>query len=175
MCIRDRPSIETIPAQQQLLENPVWMAIQRRLLDLAPEDSGEGLTCHHSACLVRTKGHPCVRWHTDFHPLATRGSEWLNRSETRRGHGMWFYLNGSHPRAGGLCVIENSHRTDWQPPRGFIFSPNRKTFHRSGETEDEVLLGCASPYHYSSCAPFVCAFCKYLKRRLAELSAGVCC
>ena len=25
---------------------------------------------------------------------------WINRSETRRGHGMWFYLNGSHPRRG---------------------------------------------------------------------------
>ena len=138
-----QPSIETIAAQQQLLEHPTWMAIQRRLLDLEPDDPDEGLTCHHSACLVRTKGNPSVRWHTDFHPAATRGQGWLNRSETRRAHGMWFYLNGSHPRKGGLCVIENSHRADWQPPPGFVFSPNRKTFHRIGATDEEARQGCA--------------------------------
>lgn len=138
-----QPSIETIASQQRLLEHPRWMAVQRRLLDLAADDPGEGLTCHHSACLVRTKGNSSVRWHTDFHPVATRGQGWLNRSETRRGHGMWFYLNGSHPRAGGLCVIENSHRPDWRPPRGFAFAPGRKTFHRIGESEEEIRSGCA--------------------------------
>ena len=61
-----QPSIESVPAQQQLLENARWMAVQRRLLDIPPgyEPPPERpLTCHHSACLVRTPGNRSVEWY----------------------------------------------------------------------------------------------------------------
>ncbi len=56
-------------------------------------------------------------WHTDFADPngdltaaeLAQGRGWQNSSETRRGHGMWFYLNGSHPRRGGVC-----ERVRWQ-------------------------------------------------------------
>ena len=35
---------------------------------------------------------------------------------------MWFYLNGSHPRRGGVCVIADSHRLGWTGPEGFEFT-----------------------------------------------------
>ena len=61
-----QPSIESVPAQQRLLENPVWMTVQRTLLDIPPgyEPPPERpLTCHHSACLVRTPGNRSVEWY----------------------------------------------------------------------------------------------------------------
>jgi hypothetical protein len=47
------PSIERYASQQKLLQNEKWMAVQRRLLDVAPEDEALGLTAHHSTVLIR--------------------------------------------------------------------------------------------------------------------------
>lgn len=64
------------------------------------------------------------RWHSDFtgyEPLPlTNASVHLNRGEGP--NGKWFYLNGSHPRKGGLCVLAGSHRPDYVPPGGFRWS-----------------------------------------------------
>ena len=46
---------------------------------------------------------------------------------------MWFYLNGTHPSRAGLAVIADSHRADWQPPDGFEFTADQRSFHRTGE------------------------------------------
>ena len=49
-----QPSVERYTTQQQLLRNPRWMAVQRRLLDIEDSDEALGMTCHHSAVLVRS-------------------------------------------------------------------------------------------------------------------------
>ena len=68
-----QPSIERYVTQQRLLANPRWMAVSDALLDVGPGEEAMGLTCHHSAVLVRERGTPrgdlAVAWHTDSHAV----------------------------------------------------------------------------------------------------------
>ena len=52
------------------------------------------------------------------------GGEWPS--------GAWFYLDGSSPSLGGICVIEGSHRHDFAETapllRGHAFTANRRSF-----------------------------------------------
>ena len=68
-----QPSIERYVTQQRLLANPRWMAVSDALLDVGPGEEAMGLTCHHSAVLVRERGTPggdlAVAWHTDTHAV----------------------------------------------------------------------------------------------------------
>lgn len=84
-----QPSVEWCVSQQQLLQNPRWMAVQRRLLDVALDDDALGLTAHHSAVLVRSlaTGPDAIRWHTDSNAdaiadgmVSDKGRAWRVRS-----------------------------------------------------------------------------------------------
>ena len=46
--------------------------------------------------------------------------------------GKWFYISGSRPIHGGLCVIADSHALDWQGPEGFSLTADRKSFYPQG-------------------------------------------
>jgi hypothetical protein len=82
---------------------------------------------------------------------------WINSSETRRGHGCWFYLNGSHPRRGGVCVIADSHRPGWTGPEGFEFTSQElkkgiggRSFRRPGAA-DQIY----NSFDVPGCVPIV--------------------
>ena len=49
--------------------------------------------------------------------------------------GKWFYLTGSRPEHGGLCVIEDSHVENWEGPEGFKMTADRRSFYKEGEAE----------------------------------------
>lgn len=119
---------EFSPCARSLLFNDAYMRIQRQLLGVtAGVDDGE-LTVHRSAAIVRKPGAggggASSAWHSDFtgySPLPlTNASMHLNRGEAP--NGKWFYLNGSHPRKGGLCVVAESHHPEYTPPPGFRWS-----------------------------------------------------
>ena len=49
--------------------------------------------------------------------------------------GKWFYITGSRPEHGGLCVIEDSHVENWDGPEGFNMTADKRSFYKEGETE----------------------------------------
>ena len=66
---------------------------------------------NRSAAIIRNPGSAPVGWHTEWcgqtdGPPKNTG-EVLNRGLWPSG--KWFYITGSRPSHGGLCVIENSH------------------------------------------------------------------
>ena len=107
------------------------------------------LVIHRSACIARRPGSSPMRWHTD-HSFATDDNlqtcnDVLNRSTTHAG--FWFYLTGSRPSHGGLCVIEGSHVPDWEPPAGYRFADGgRKQLVRADgspiEPKNDDIPGC---------------------------------
>ena len=117
--------VEFCPEAQQLLLHDKAMAIQCKLLGVTPGVDDHEVTVHRSAAIVRTpgagKGQASSPWHSDFtghEPLPlTNASAHLNRGEAP--NGKWYYLNGSHPRRGGLAIIAESHHPDYQPPPGW--------------------------------------------------------
>ena len=65
------------------------------------------------AAIVRQPGAAPVAWHSDFcghFPLPPLNTGHVLLRSERVPSGIWFYLSGSHPRRGGLAVIEDSHR-----------------------------------------------------------------
>ena len=106
----------------------------------------EEMTVHRSAAIIRMPGSQPVAWHTDWCGFSTdaprNSGDVLNRGLWPSG--KWFYLTGSRPEHGGLCVIENSHVEDWEGPEGFNMTTDRRSFYKDGE-EEKAYVGFDIP------------------------------
>ena len=123
--------IESGPGAWQLLEYEPFMRIHRHLI------GAEELTLHRSAAIIRMPGSQPVGWHTDWCGFST-GAPKNSGDVLNRGlwpSGKWFYLTGSRPEHGGLCVIEGSHVENWEGPEGFNMTTDRRSFYKIGEEE----------------------------------------
>ena len=104
--------IESGPGAWSLLENEDFMAIHRHLI------GSDELTVHRSAAIIRMPGSAPITWHSDWCGFNTgapqRANDVLNRGLWPSG--KWFYITGSRPVHGGLCVIEDSQVEDWRGP-----------------------------------------------------------
>ena len=114
--------VESGPGAWQLLENEPFMRIHRHLIGT------DLLTIHRSAAIIRMPGNPPSAWHTDWCGFSTEppknSGDMLNRGLWPSG--KWFYLTGSRPEHGGLCVIEDSHVENWEGPEGFNHDSRQK-------------------------------------------------
>ena len=122
--------IESGPGAWTLLEHEPFMDIHRHLIGT------DELTVHRSAAIIRMPGSQSVAWHTDWCGYSTEiknSGDILNRGLWPSG--KWFYLTGSRPVHGGLCVIEDSHLEDWEGPEGFRMTADRRSFYPEGEEE----------------------------------------
>ena len=115
----------------QLLGYEPFMHIHRHLIGT------DQLTVHRSAAIIRMPESQPVAWHTDWcgfsDQLPKNAGDVLNRGLWPSG--KWFYLTGSRPEHGCLCVIEDSHLEDWQGPDGFNLTADRQSFYKAGEAE----------------------------------------
>lgn len=117
--------IETATQAWSLLEYEPFMALHRALL-------GTGdMVINRSAAIIRNPGSEPVGWHSDWcgfsqGPPANSGDV-LNRGPWPSG--KWFYITGSRPSHGGLCVIAGSHVEDWPGPQGFHLTQDRRSFY----------------------------------------------
>ena len=123
--------IESGPGAWQVLEHGPFMKIHRHLI------GSDALTLHRSAAIIRMPGSHPVAWHTDWCGFSTEtpknSGDVLNRGLWPSG--KWFYLTGSRPEHGGLCVIEDSHVENWEGPEGFKMTADRRSFYKAGEEE----------------------------------------
>ncbi|NKB72299.1 MAG: hypothetical protein GKR89_34915 [Candidatus Latescibacteria bacterium] len=121
--------VESGPGAWQLLEYEPFMRVHRHLI------GSDELTIHRSAAIIRMPGSAPVGWHTDwcgFNGGTPRDSgEVLNSGLWPSG--KWFYITGSRPVHGGLCVIADSHVEGWEGPEGFTLTEDRRSFYRQGE------------------------------------------
>lgn len=123
--------IESGPGAWQLLEYEPFMQIHRHLIGT------DELTVHRSAAIIRMPGSQPVGWHTDWcgfedGPPKNSGDV-LNRELWPSG--KWFYITGSRPVHGGLCVIADSHVENWEGPQGFNLTSDRRSFYPTNEAE----------------------------------------
>ncbi len=123
--------VESGPGAWQLLEYEPFMKIHHHLIGT------EEMTVHRSAAIIRMPGSQPVSWHTDWCGFSTdppkNSGDVLNRGLWPSG--KWFYLTGSRPEHGGLCVIEDSHVENWEGPEGFKMTADRRSFYKEGEAE----------------------------------------
>jgi hypothetical protein len=123
--------VESGPGAWQLLEYEPYMRIHRHIVGT------DQLTIHRSAAIIRMPGNPPSAWHSDWCGFSTEppknSGDVLNRGLWPSG--KWFYLTGSRPEHGGLCVIEDSHVENWEGPEGFNLTADRRSFYRAGEAE----------------------------------------
>lgn len=123
--------IESGAGAWDLLGYERFMNIHRHLIGT------DALTVHRSAAIIRMPGSHPVAWHTDWCGFSTgppkNSGEVLNRGLWPSG--KWFYLTGSRPEHGGLCVIEDSHVENWEGPEGFNMMPDKRSFYKIGEEE----------------------------------------
>jgi len=123
--------IESGPKAWRLLTDRKFMAIHHHLI------CSNQLTIHRSAAIIRMPGSQPVSWHTDWCGFSDQppknSGDVLNRGLWPSG--KWFYLTGSHPQHGGLCVIEDSHFEGWRGPKGFELTADRRSFYKSGEVQ----------------------------------------
>lgn len=123
--------IESGPGAWEILDHEPFMRIHKFLLGT------EELTIHRSAAIIRQPGSKSVSWHTDWCGFSN-GSPKDSGEVLNRGFwpsGKWFYITGSRPVHGGLCVIENSHVEDWTGPKGFRLTSDKRSFYPEGEEE----------------------------------------
>ena len=123
--------IESGPGAWNLLDYEPFMDMHQHLIGT------DQLTIHRSAAIIRMPGSQPVAWHTDwggFHTGTPKNSGHVLNSGLWPS-GKWFYLTGSRPTHGGLCVIEDSHREDWTGPEGFKLTANRSSFYPENEEE----------------------------------------
>ena len=83
-----------------------------------------------SAAIIRMPGSTPVRWHSDwcgFSPEVSNCSDILNTGLWPSG--KWFYLTGSRPEHGGLCVLEDSHVEGWEGPEGLRLTSAQPSFY----------------------------------------------
>lgn len=134
--------IETGEGAWQLLEYEPFMKVHRHLI------GSDELTVHRSAAIIRMPGSHPVAWHTDWCGFSTdapkNSGDVLNRGMWPSG--KWFYITGSRPEHGGLCVIEDSHVENWEGPEGFNLTADRRSFYKEGGEEkaynDFDIPGC---------------------------------
>ncbi|MEE2659423.1 MAG: phytanoyl-CoA dioxygenase family protein [Candidatus Latescibacterota bacterium] len=123
--------IETARAMWQMLEYEPFMALHRALV------GAEDLTINRSAAIIRQPGSKPVGWHSDWG--GDREGPPRNTGDVLNSgmwpSGKWFYITGSRPSHGGLCVIEDSHVKDWPGPEGFELTEDRRSFYRPGTDE----------------------------------------
>ena len=132
--------IESGPDAWSLLEYEPFMDIHRHLIGT------DVLTVHRSAAIIRMPGSQPVAWHTDWggYSKEIRNSgDVLNRGLWPSG--KWFYLTGSRPVHGGLCVIEDSHVENWVGPEGFRMTADRRSFYPEGDEEERPYTGFDIP------------------------------
>ena len=133
--------IESGPGAWSLLDNEGLMAIHRHLLGTSD------LTIHRSAAIIRMPGSAPVAWHTDwcgFNEGPPKNSgEVLNAGMWPSG--KWFYITGSRPMHGGLCVIEDSHVEAWEGPEGFKMTSDHRSFYPEDEEENTRYTGFDIP------------------------------
>jgi hypothetical protein len=116
-----------------LLDDPRFMNLPRALLGT------DEICVNRSAAIIRRPGSATVGWHTDWRgqtddPPRDSGQV-LNRGSWPSG--IWFYVTGSRPTHGGLCVIEDSNRIDWPGPQGFRLTADRYSFVREDAGDAE--------------------------------------
>ena len=123
--------VESGPGAWQLLEYEPFMKVHRHLI------GADELTVTRSAAIIRMPGSQPVGWHTDWCGFSTdtpkNSGDVLNRGLWPSG--KWFYLTGSRPEHGGLCVIADSHVKNWEGPEGFNMTADRRSFYKVGEEE----------------------------------------
>ncbi|MBE84143.1 MAG: hypothetical protein CME21_16395 [Gemmatimonadetes bacterium] len=123
--------IESGPGAWSLLENETFMAIHRYLI------GADELTIHRSAAIIRMPGSPPIQWHTDWCGF-NKGTPQNSGDVLNAGlwpSGKWFYITGSRPVHGGLCVIEDSHIEGWEGPEGFKMTFDQRSFYPATEEE----------------------------------------
>jgi ectoine hydroxylase-related dioxygenase (phytanoyl-CoA dioxygenase family) len=121
--------IEKTDALFQLMQNEKFMTITRKVTH------ADELTINRSAAIVRNLGSAIVAWHSDWSgmgPIEKLGQA-LNSGEWPSG--LWFYLNGSCPERGGLCIMEDSHELGWTWPEGYTLNQGGQSFTKEGEEE----------------------------------------
>ena len=97
------------------------------------------ITIHRSAAIIRMPKSSPVAWHTDWRGFSLRkkppktANDVLNRGLWLSG--KWFYITGSYPTQGGLCIIEDSHLENWSGPEGFRLTSNKRSFYPEGREE----------------------------------------
>jgi hypothetical protein len=116
-----------------LLDDPRFMNLPRALLGT------DEICVNRSAAIIRRPGSATVGWHSDWRgqtddPPRDSGQV-LNRGSWPSG--IWFYVTGSRPTHGGLCVIEDSNRIDWPGPEGFRLTADRYSFVRADGADAE--------------------------------------
>ena len=120
--------IEHSPAIWKLFDLEPFMPAQRIFCQ------AEELTINRTAAILRNPGSAPLAWHSDFCGFSN-GPRQFSGDVLNRGpwpSGLWFYITGSHPKHGGLAVIEDSHLKDFKAPEGFQFTPDRRSFHPLG-------------------------------------------
>jgi hypothetical protein len=116
-----------------LLDDPRFMNLPCALLGT------DEICVNRSAAIIRRPGSATVGWHSDWRgqtddPPRDSGQV-LNRGSWPSG--IWFYVTGSRPTHGGLCVIEDSNRIDWPGPQGFRLTADRYSFVREDAGDAE--------------------------------------
>ncbi len=132
--------IEHSPAMWKLFDHEPFMRAQRVFCQ------ADELTINRTAAILRNPGSSPLSWHTDWHGF-TQGAPQDPGDVLNRGpwpSGLWFYITGSHPKHGGLAVIEDSHAPDWTGPEGFELTPDRRSFHPEG-SEPHSYVGFDMP------------------------------
>ena len=123
--------IESGPGAWQMLADEEFMSIHRHLIGT------DQLTIHRSASIIRMPNSKPVAWHSDWCGFSNKqprnSGDVLNRGLWPSG--KWFYLTGSQPEHGGLCVIEGSHIEGWGGPNGFRLTGDRRSFYKIGDVE----------------------------------------
>ena len=132
--------IESCPDAWLPLEYEPFMQIHRHLLGV------DQLTINRSAAIIRMPKASPVAWHTDWCGFSA-GAPKHSGDVLNRGlwpSGKWFYITGSYPIHGGLCVIEGSHLENWSGPEGFRLTSDKKSFYPEG-TEEKAYNGFDVP------------------------------
>ena len=115
--------IESNSGAWELLKHEPFIRVQRYLT------GSNQLTINRSAAIIRMPGFKGTSWHSDWCGFSNKtpqiASDVLNRGPWLSG--TWFYLTGSRPEHGGLCVIEDSHHKGWNGPKGFKLAEDKKT------------------------------------------------
>lgn len=135
--------VERCPTLLKFFDCPEWFNIIKHF------EGTDDLVLRRSAAIIRKPGASGAAWHTDWSHWSgffKRPPRHMNDVLNTHEHlnGRWFYLEGTCPVQGGLAVIEDSHRLDWQCPEGFEFVEDRHTFYRKG-SEPKAYAGWDVP------------------------------
>ena len=154
---------EFSPVARGMLLHKKYIDIQMLLLGVTPGVDDDELTVHRSAAIVRKPGAGMAGgasspWHSDFtgyEPLPLmNASVHLNRGEGP--NGKWFYLNGAHPRRGGLAIVAESHLESYEPPPGFRWADGRARSSLERLKDDGEWVSAASDFDIPGVVPIYC-------------------